>query len=50
MHENDSRRALANPRRTRLAADWTAQSVSTATDPRPAPHPEPEARSTDDLN
>lgn len=25
MHELDARRTVANPRRTRLAADWTAQ-------------------------
>lgn len=25
MHELDARRTVANPRRTRLSADWTAQ-------------------------
>ncbi|MFI9814188.1 hypothetical protein [Saccharothrix variisporea] len=35
MHELDSRRTVANPRRTRLSADWTAQPTTSPTGSSP---------------
>ncbi len=39
MHETDTGRAVANPRRTRLGSDWTAGSgvVTDRSQPTPAP-------------
>jgi hypothetical protein len=40
MHEAESARAVANPRRTRLGSDWTP-STEMADRPRPTPGPTP---------
>ncbi|MBW4717141.1 hypothetical protein [Saccharothrix obliqua] len=45
MQETDTGRAVANPRRTRLGADWTAGSTGVADHPRPVPSPAPDAGS-----
>ncbi|WP_447007883.1 hypothetical protein ACRAKI_16025 [Saccharothrix isguenensis] len=39
MHETDAGQAVANPRRTRLDADWTRRStdVGDRSEPTPAP-------------
>ena len=39
MHETDSGQAVANPRRTRLGADWRPRSgeVTDRSQPNPAP-------------
>lgn len=39
MHETDTGRAVANPRRTRLGADWTSRSTEAADRSQPAPGP-----------
>ncbi|WP_153278177.1 hypothetical protein [Saccharothrix syringae] len=43
MHQTDTGRAVANPRRTRLGLDWTARPVGGADRPQPAPNPAPDA-------
>ncbi|GAB2960799.1 hypothetical protein GCM10027184_05110 [Saccharothrix stipae] len=49
MHETDTGRTVANPRRTRLGKDWTARSAGVTDRSRPAPGPgtDLEERSTD---
>lgn len=42
MHETDAGRAVANPRRTRLGADWRTGSGATAGS-QPTPNPAPDA-------
>ncbi|TQM79892.1 hypothetical protein FHX81_2204 [Saccharothrix saharensis] len=43
MHETDTARAVANPRRTRLGADWTSsRSGEVADRSRQTPGPDPE--------
>lgn len=39
MHETDFARAVANPRRTRLDADWTTRSSNTPDRTKPTPTP-----------
>ncbi|NUT49073.1 MAG: hypothetical protein HOV94_17460 [Saccharothrix sp.] len=43
MHETDFGRAVANPRRTRLGADWTARPTDSTGGSRPAPGPTSDA-------
>ncbi|MFD7653800.1 hypothetical protein ACFV4N_07445 [Actinosynnema sp. NPDC059797] len=43
MHGTETARAVANPRRTRLGADWTARSAGTADPSGVNPEPAPEA-------
>ncbi|MFJ6673220.1 hypothetical protein ACIQMJ_19090 [Actinosynnema sp. NPDC091369] len=42
MHETDTGRAVANPRRTRLGADWTSRSAEVADRSRQTAEPAPE--------
>jgi hypothetical protein len=42
MHETDTGRTVANPRRTRLGKDWTAQSAGVTDRSRPVPGPGPD--------
>ncbi|MCE7001086.1 hypothetical protein LZG04_40650 [Saccharothrix sp. S26] len=41
MHEVETARAVANPRRTRLGADWT-RSTEVVDRPQPGPGPSPD--------
>ncbi|GAA1294755.1 hypothetical protein [Saccharothrix xinjiangensis] len=43
MHDNEAGRAVANPRRTKLGADWKAHTAGPTDRPRPTPEPAPEA-------
>jgi hypothetical protein len=43
MHETDFGRAVANPRRTRLGADWTARPTDVADRSQPSPGPTSDA-------
>ncbi|WP_306749954.1 hypothetical protein [Saccharothrix yanglingensis] len=43
MHETETGRAVANPRRTRLGADWTAKSTGAVDQPQPTSGPTPGA-------
>jgi hypothetical protein len=39
MQQTEFGRAVANPRRTRLGADWTARPTGVADRPQPTPGP-----------
>lgn len=39
MHETDTGHPVANPRRTRLGADWTARSATAPERSAPTPSP-----------